>query len=210
MDDVALITGNHKDLQEMLNITYDVANKYHIYYLIGMAKSKILKIGKTKEKTPLYLGNNELEYVQTYKYLGETMNNKGTIENHIKETTQKTEAAYQTILAIMGNKYYNNIELETAWKLLETRIQPIITYGGESWNINKKEQKSLNRIQEISYDVYILMVPQSTPTDTLYIEMLNITYDVANKYHIEFGMAKSKILKIGKTKEKPPLYLGKN
>ena len=134
-----------------------------------MAKSKILKIGKTKEKPPLYLGKNELEYVQTYKYLGETMNNKGTMENHIKETSQKTEAAYQTILAIMGNKHYNNIELETAWKLVETCIQPIITYGGESWNLNKKEQKSLNRIQE-NIIRRVLMVPQSTPTDTLYIE----------------------------------------
>ena len=47
MDDVALITENHKYLQEMLNVTYDVANKYHIEF--GMAKSKILKIGKTKE-----------------------------------------------------------------------------------------------------------------------------------------------------------------
>ena len=47
MDDVALITDNHKDLQEMLNITYHVANKYHIEF--GMAKSKILKIGKTKD-----------------------------------------------------------------------------------------------------------------------------------------------------------------
>ena len=92
MDDVALITDNHKDLQEMLNITYHVANKYHIEF--GMAKSKILKIGKTKEKPPLYLGKNELEYVQTYKYLGETMNNKGTMENHIKETSQKTEAVW--------------------------------------------------------------------------------------------------------------------
>ena len=91
MDDVALITENHKYLQEMLNITYDVANKYHIEF--GMAKSKILKIGKTKEKPHLYLGNNELEYVQTYKYLGETMNNKGTMENHIKETTQKNRSS---------------------------------------------------------------------------------------------------------------------
>ena len=190
MDDVALITENHKDLQEMLNITYDVANKYHIEF--GMAKSKILKIGKTKENPPLYLGNNELEYVQTYKYLGETMNNKGTMENHIKETTQKTEAAYQTILAIMGNKYYNNIELETAWKLLETCIQPIITYGGESWNINKKEQKSLNRIQE-NIIRCILMVPQSTPTDTLYIEtgLLDIS-TITTKKQTEHGKKNQK------------------
>ena len=41
MDDVALIADNHKDLQEMLNITYDVANKYYIEF--GMAKSKIQK-----------------------------------------------------------------------------------------------------------------------------------------------------------------------
>ena len=86
MDDVALIAENHKDLQTMLNITYDVANRYHIEF--EMAKSKILKIGKIKEKPPLYLGKNELEYVQTYKYLGETMNNKGTMENHIKETNK--------------------------------------------------------------------------------------------------------------------------
>ena len=44
MDDVALITENHKDLQEMINITYDVANKYHIEF--GMAKSKIIKSAK--------------------------------------------------------------------------------------------------------------------------------------------------------------------
>ncbi len=59
MDNVALIADNAEDLQNMLNITYDVANKYHIEF--GMAKSKILKIGKGKEKPNLYLGNDKLE-----------------------------------------------------------------------------------------------------------------------------------------------------
>ena len=57
------------------------------------------------------------------------MNNKGTPHEGNKT---KSEAAYQTILAIMGNKYVNTIELQIAWKLTETCIQPIITYGGES------------------------------------------------------------------------------
>jgi hypothetical protein len=59
------------------------------------------------------------------------MNNKGNLKNHIREITKKTEAAYQPILAILGNTSYNNIELETAWKLVETCIQPIITYMEE-------------------------------------------------------------------------------
>ena len=59
-----------------------------------------------------------------------------------------TEAAYQTILTILGNQHFNNLQMETAWKLIETSIQPIITYGGESWKLNKKENKMINQIQE--------------------------------------------------------------
>ena len=89
----------------------------------------------------------------------------------------------------MGNKYYNNRELETAWKLLETCIQPIITYGGESWNLNKKEQKkTLNQILE-NIIRRILMVPQSTPTDTLYIEtgLLDISTITTKKNRLNMG-----------------------
>ena len=203
MDDVALVADNAEDLQNMLNITYDVANKYHIEF--GMAKSKILKIGKGKENPNLYLGNDKLEYVQTYKYLGITMNNKGNLENHIKEIKKKTEAAYQTILAIMGNKCYNNVELQTAWKLVETCIQPIITYGGETWSLNKKEEKEINRIQE-NIIRRILMVPQSTPTESLYIEtgLLDITtITTKNRLNMEKRLHKhperlaTKIMEIG-------------
>ena len=38
--------------------------------------------------------------------------------------------------------------------------------------------------------------------------MLNITNEVADRYHIEFGSAKSKILKIGNKTSKPDIYLG--
>ena len=59
--------------------------------------------------------------------------------------------------------------METAWKLLETCIQPIITYGGETWNMTKKEEKLLNQIQE-NIVKRILMTPISTPPEALYIE----------------------------------------
>ena len=41
------------------------------------------------------------------------------------------EAAYQTILTILGNQRFNNLQMETAWKLIETCIQPInVTFHG--------------------------------------------------------------------------------
>ena len=139
MDDVALISSDTYELQKMLNIIHDIACRYHIEF--GAAKSKILKIGGGKNKPNLYLGEMKLDYTDTYKYLGETLNHKGNMENHIPEIKRKTEAAYQTILTVLGNQHFNDIQMETAWKLIETCIQPILTYGGETWRLNKKEKR---------------------------------------------------------------------
>ena len=70
---------------------------------------------------------NKLEYTDNYKYLGEMLNQKGNAEDHVIQLKRKTEAAYHTILPVLGNRYFNKIELVTAWKLLETFIQPILT-----------------------------------------------------------------------------------
>ncbi len=190
MDDVALITDKPEDLQKMLNITQEIANRYHIEF--GEAKSKILKVGRNKNKPEFHLGTMKLKYEQTYKYLGETMNEKGNLANQIPEIRRKTEAAYQTILTVMGNQQFQNIQLETAWKLLETCIQPIITYGGETWATNKKEEKTINQIQE-NIIRRILMVPQTTPIETLYIEtgLLDIaTITSKNRLNMEKRLKK--------------------
>ena len=68
----------------------------------------------------------------------------------------------------MGNKYYNNIELETAWKLLETCIQPIITYGGESWNINKKRTKITKSNTRKYHTTYTNGTPINTNRHTIH------------------------------------------
>jgi hypothetical protein len=186
MDDVALIAENPTILQKMLDVTNDIACRYHIEF--GTEKSKVIKVGRKKDKIPIHLGDKILEYCETYKYLGETINNKMSLTQQITGTKQKTEAAYQTILNIMGNKQFQEIEMQTAWKLLETCIQPIITYGGETWNPNKKEEKEINRIQE-NIIMRILMVPQSTPIESLYMEtgLMDITTII---YKNRMGMEK--------------------
>jgi hypothetical protein len=132
--------------------------------------------------------------VETYKYQGETINNKLSLTQHISGTKQKTEAAYQTILNILGDKQFQNIEMQTAWKLLEACIQPIITYGGETWNLNKKEEKDINRIQE-NIIRRVLMTPQSTPLEALYMEtgLLDITTLISkNRINMEKRLMKKK------------------
>ena len=111
----------------------------------------------------------KLDNVNSYKYLGEVINDKENLENHIKQLEGKVESTYQTILAIAEDKNFKNIKMKSIWKLVDTCIIPIITYGCETWTKNKKENKKLNAILD-NIIRRILMVPTSTPREALYIE----------------------------------------
>ncbi len=138
VDDVALMSNDEKELQDMLNTTNETAKKYRIEF--GKEKSKVLKIGKKGEQNPKFkLGEMDMELTDTYDYLGETLNEKGNIDNHIKKVKGKAEAAYQTVRIIAGDKDFNYLDMETTWKLIEVCALPIITYAAETWN-NTKEQ----------------------------------------------------------------------
>ena len=80
---------------------------------------------------------------------------------------RKAEADYQTIIATAGNNNFRNIEMETIWKLVETCIDPIAMYGGETWKPTKKESDEINKEAIIGRR---LMVETGTPNESFYIE----------------------------------------
>ena len=94
----------------MLDITDEMAGRYHIEF--GEDKSKVMKIGRPSAKPTFWLGNMELAYCDQYKYLGVIKNDKNNLKSHIKGLKGKVEAAYQTILAITGNRDFREIK----WK----------------------------------------------------------------------------------------------
>ena len=145
----------------------DFAGKYHIEF--GEEKSNVMKIGRSKNNPEFTLGDMNLKYTDKYKYLGYIQNNKNNLEDHIKALKGKVENAYQTLLAIAGNKNFNNIEMQTIWELTQSCIESTIAYSNEIWNPGKTEQEKINRIMD-NIIKRILMVPQSTPREALYIE----------------------------------------
>ena len=167
MDDGLLISSEPKELQLMLEITNAIAGKYHIEF--GEEKFNVMKIGRSKNNPEFTLGDMNLKYTDKYKYLGYIQNNKNNLEDHIKALKGKVENAYQTLLAIAGNKNFNNIEMQTIWELTQSCIASTIAYSNEIWNPGKTEQEKINRIMD-NIIKRILMVPQSTPREALYIE----------------------------------------
>ena len=178
VDDVAIITNNIEDQQTLLSITNNTANKYRIQF--SQEKSKLLIIGKDNTNPTIKLGDMTIDPSETYN-LGDTLNTKNNINDHIKEIERKTEAALQSALYIAGDDY-QGIEMETIWTLIETCIIPIITYGSETWDINQNQTKRLNRILD-NMIKRILNLPQSTPRECLYYELgtLDIEHRIITK-----------------------------
>ena len=81
----------------------------------------------------------------------------------------KAEGAFQKMNALTGNSNFSMIEMETIWKVVETCIAPIITYGGEIWESDPATYKPANVIYE-GILKRILKVPPSTPREAIYIE----------------------------------------
>ena len=145
MDVVCLIHHDQEKLQEILNVTNYVAHKYHIEF--GAAKCKVVKIGKGT-KSEIKLNNQILEEVTSYKYLGELINNKGNLENHLTATQSKIRAITAQIIAETSNKEFKGTKMKAIWQLVDATIIPILTYTAEGWNYTKEEiEKNTNYLQ---------------------------------------------------------------
>ena len=137
MDDVVLVHHDKEEIQKMLNITDDIAKRYHIKF--GKEKGQILTIGNEEPRPNLIVGDKGMDSTTTYKYLGMTMNRKENLEAHLNATNGKVEAALQTIFCMAANEEFRNIEMATIWKLINTCLIPILTYGAEAWVPTKAE-----------------------------------------------------------------------
>ena len=169
VDDVILI-ALEGELQKPLDITYETASAYHIEFGEPKSNSMPIKNNKKKSKKHEYkLGEMQLKETNKYKTLGYVQNSKNNNEEHLKAVKGKTEAAYQNMMALVGNKDFSMIEMEAIWRVHETCIQSIMTYAGEAWDTTEKNYKEINQIHD-SIIKRILKTPESTPREALYIE----------------------------------------
>ena len=109
MDDVLLLETRPKEKQKLLDITNKVTEKYHIKF--GKEKSQTMII----EKTQIYTRTMELDPTSTYEYLGEMINEKTNLKDQIAQIERKLESAYQTVLAIAGDRHFKSQK----WKQYE-------------------------------------------------------------------------------------------
>ena len=166
-DDLLLLSPSPEALQESLNII----NEYSITWAlpINLDKSKIIVFQKRHSKHNNYysftIGEEKLEQVKKYCYLGLTISSTGLFDGAITDLTEKARKTYYMLRKSLL-KYNPPIKL---WlKLFDSILKPILLYGSEVWGTKFKNKldtwdKSHPELFHLEFCKNILGVNRSCP-----------------------------------------------
>ena len=80
------------------------------------------------------LGNEELEEVNTFTYLGSEMTTDGGADRDVKVRIGKASYAFKTLSNIWKS---NQIQTKTKLKIFNSNVKSVLLYGAETWKTSK-------------------------------------------------------------------------
>eukprot|EP00794_Sanderia_malayensis_P015001 gene15001-16550_t len=129
-------------------------------------KSKYMVIKGRKEKIEepeIKVKKGDIQRTEKYKYLGNWIDEKGSLEVQIEELERKSYSVIAEIMKIGKEELLGKLSTEAGLIMYEKTVVPMITYNLECWtNI---EGKHLKRLEQIQGGILkrILKLPSSTP-----------------------------------------------
>lgn len=139
-DDIVLIGKNSEEINVMIEDLVQQGAKVGLS--INLGKSKIMtKDGKKDEH--LRPSAAELEMVDEYKYLGQTVSFKNRSDKEIKIRINNSWKAFWAQKHI----FKSNMKMKTKAKILSTGVLPVATYGAQTWPIARRHLKKLKVMQ---------------------------------------------------------------
>ena len=138
-DDLVLVAEQKQDLQRMLTVVDWVCKKWGM--AISVEKSKVLTVGCADVCTAIQLNNQSLEEVESFTYLGSSIDKSGKASTEVDTRIEKGGRAYQ----MWRKKVFRSANLSKATKMrvFRTLVMSVLLYGAETWTITQKDLRKL-------------------------------------------------------------------
>lgn len=168
-DDVALLRKTQPGLVQMTSALEVEAAKVGLR--ISASKSKILRVGYTGPHMAITVGQQQLQEVEEFTYLGSVITADGGSDRDVTCRIGKAAAMFQRLQPIWTTR---SIALHTKIRLFNTIVIPTALYACETWRftattahrLNVFQQRCLRRILHISYRDHITNDEVHRRTDT--------------------------------------------
>lgn len=142
-DDLLICANRESDLQHNLNVWNSELCKRNLK--INVNKTKVMVIGKDTRKINIKINQQQLEQVETYKYLGVKIRSDGSMEDEINERINNATRTYYALNRVLIGK--REISRSTKMMVFQTIYKPILTYGSESWVLTERTKSKLQAME---------------------------------------------------------------
>ena len=122
-DDLILLAIDESSLQNNLNILGNFCQRWGL--TINFKKTKVICFGKRGKHT-FYVGDNKIEYVDKYCYLGFMIHKNGNINSAVKDLRDKARRALYGLKRVVNKSY---MSIDALFKLFDALIKPVLLYG---------------------------------------------------------------------------------
>ena len=138
-DDMALLSPSLKGLQRLLSATEEYCKTWDI--MLNAKKTKNLFFGKKHFLAPLQLDGKEIEWVDSWTYLGVKLQSHSTFNCSIDEKVKAFYRCANGILRIEGRS-----SEPVMLQLLETHCLSILTYAIEVIHVANRDERRRLRV----------------------------------------------------------------
>ena len=155
-DDTVVLAESPKELQAALDAVHGYCQEWQLQVNITKTKVIIFSRGKVKKVPTFLFGNEPLEVVHEYTYLGTVFSSNGSMKPAVlKQLAQANRALFKVCSMISAL----NLPIATCCELFDRMVVPVLLYGCEIWgskygqyieNFHKKFMKHLLKINKFS------------------------------------------------------------
>jgi hypothetical protein len=164
-DDIVLLATDKVALENMVKSFERYCDDWALQ--VNLEKSKIVVFrngGKPGRHERWFFKGNEVEVVNSYKYLGVILTSKLSLDNHFKQKLWKSKAAFNVFNVIFSHA---RINFAAKHKLFEALCRSVMCYGAEVWG--SKMFDGVEKLQTF-FIKRVFNLPMNSADSSLYLE----------------------------------------
>ena len=143
-DDTALLSTTDSGLKNLVEATKEHSEDK--YLMLNIKKTKIMDTDKCLSKTAITIGEDTIENVEHFEYLGASFYGDGRSKNEIR---RRIAIAKQKLNNM--KRLWKGQSIETKMRVLQSCIFPVAIYGCEAWTPLQADIKRLIAFEMTCY-----------------------------------------------------------
>ena len=139
-DDVAIVANNMEQPQRVANRWHEEMSQNELKINTGSGKTEFMVVAREDCEQDLIIGENQINQVEKYKYLGVHLNKRNKQEGEINMRINKYNNTMTMLNPLLKQR---DIPRQCKTTIYTMILRPILTYGCKTWALTTKTESRI-------------------------------------------------------------------